>query len=101
MTSLKRIALMPELPTVAESGYPKFESGNWYGVVFPAKTPRDIVERVHKTSVTVLNSAAIGKRLQDLGFVLIGNTPDEFGAYFRTEIEAWGAIARNLKLSAD
>ena len=101
VTSMKRIALMPELPTVAESGYPKFESGNWYGVVFPAKTPREVVERMHKTSVAVLNSPAISKRLQDLGFVLIGNTPDEFGAYFRTEIEAWGAIARNLKLSAD
>lgn len=101
VTSLKRIALMPELPTVAESGYPKFESGNWYGVVFPAKTPRDIVERVHKTSVTVLNSAAIGKRLQDLGFVLIGNSPEDFSAYFRSEIDAWGRIVRDLKLSAD
>ena len=101
VTSLKRISLMPELPTVAESGYPKFESGNWYGVVFPAKTPRDVIDRIHKASVSVLNNAAISKRLQDLGFVLIGNTPDEFGAYFRTEIEAWGKIVRDLRLSAD
>ncbi len=101
VTSLKRIALMPELPTVAESGYPKFESGNWYGVVFPARTPRDIVERIHKTSVAAINSAAISKRLQDLGFVLIANSPEEFSAFFRAEIEAWGKIVRDLKLSAD
>lgn len=67
----------------------------------PAKTPREIVERVRGASVATLNNAAINKRLQDLGFVLIGNTPEEFGAYFKSEIEAWGKIVRDLKLSAD
>jgi len=101
VTSTKRISLMPELPTVAESGYPKFESGNWYGIVVPARTSREIIDRAHKASVTALNSPAINKRLNDLGFVLIGNTPEEFGAYFRSEIDAWGKIVRDLKLSAD
>ena len=80
VTSTKRISLMPELPTVAESGYPKFESGNWYGIVVPAKTPREIIERAHKSSIASLNNPTISKRLNDLGFVLIGNTPEEFGA---------------------
>ena len=104
VTSQKRIALMPELPTVAESGFAnmaKFESGNWYGIVVPAKTPREIVDRVRTASVTTLNNPTINKRLQDLGFVLIGNTPEEFGTYFRSEIDAWGKIVRDLKLSAD
>jgi tripartite-type tricarboxylate transporter receptor subunit TctC len=101
VTSNKRITLMPELPTVAESGYPKFESGNWYGIVVPAKTPRDIIDRVRSASVTVLNNPAISKRLNDLGFVLIGNTPEEFGAYFRSEIDAWGKIVRDLNLRAE
>ncbi|HTE14298.1 MAG TPA: tripartite tricarboxylate transporter substrate-binding protein, partial [Burkholderiales bacterium] len=101
VTSSKRISLMPELPTVAESGYPKFESGNWYGIVVPAKTSREIVDRVRSASVTALNNPTINKRLNDLGFVLIGNTPDEFGAYFKSEIDAWGKIVRDLKLSAD
>jgi tripartite-type tricarboxylate transporter receptor subunit TctC len=104
VTSTKRISLMPELPTVAESGYAnmaKFESGNWYGIVVPAKTPRDVIDRAHKASVAALNSPAISKRLNDLGFVLIGSTPEEFGAYFRSEIDAWGKIVRDLKLSAD
>lgn len=104
VTSLKRIALLPELPTVAESGFAalkNFQAGNWYGIVVPAKTPREIVERVRSASITTLNNPAINKRLQDLGFVLIGNTPDEFGAYFKSEIEAWGKIVRDLKLSAD
>jgi tripartite-type tricarboxylate transporter receptor subunit TctC len=104
VTSSKRISLMPELPTVAESGYAnmaKFESGNWYGIVAPAKTPREIIDRAHKASVAALSNPAISKRLNDLGFVLIGNTPEEFGAYFKSEIDAWGKIVRDLKLSAD
>ncbi len=104
VTSQKRIALMPELPTVAESGFAtmaKFESGNWYGIVMPAKTPREIVDRVHSASVATLNNPTLNKRLQQLGFVLIGSTPEEFGAYFRAEIDAWGKIVRDLKLSAD
>ncbi len=101
VTSAKRIALMPALPTVAESGYPTFESGNWYGIVVPAKTPRDIIDRVRGASVTVLNNPAISKRLNDLGFVLIGNTPEEFGAYFRSQIDAWGKIVRDLNLKAE
>jgi tripartite-type tricarboxylate transporter receptor subunit TctC len=104
VTSQTRIALMPELPTVAESGFAnmaKFESGNWYGIVVPAKTPREIIDRVRSASVTTLSHPSLNKRLQDLGFVLIGNTPEAFGAYFRAEIEAWGKIVRDLKLSAD
>ncbi|MBM3341530.1 MAG: tripartite tricarboxylate transporter substrate binding protein [Betaproteobacteria bacterium] len=101
ITSVKRLSLAPEVPTVAESGYPKFDFGNWYGIVVPAKTPRDIIDRVRAASVTALNNANISKRLQDSGFVLIGGTPEEFGAYFRAEIEAWGKIVRELKLSAD
>jgi len=101
VTSAKRISLMPELPTVAESGYPKFESGNWYGIVAPAKTPREIIDRARNASVTALNNPAISKRLNDLGFLLIGNTPEEFGAYFRSEIDAWGKIVRDLNLKAE
>lgn len=101
VTSSKRLSLAPEVPTVADSGYPQFEFGNWYGIVLPAKTPRDIVDRVHGASVAALGNPAIGKRLQDAGFVTIGNTPEAFGAYFRTEVEAWRTIVRELKLSAE
>ncbi len=104
VTSAKRISLMPELPTVAESGYAnmaKFESGNWYGIVVPAKTPRDIIDRAHKASVSALSNPAINKRLSDLGFVLIGNSPEEFAAYFRSEIDAGGKIVRDLNLKAE
>jgi len=104
VTSLKRITLMPELPTVAESGIAalaKFESGNWYGIVMPAKTPREIVDRAYKASNAALNNPVIVRRMNDLGFVLIGNTPDEFGAYFKSEIEAWGKIVRDLKLVSE
>ena len=101
VTSAKRLALAADVPTIAESGFPKFEFGNWYGIVVPAKTPREIIDRVRSASVTALNHPSINKRLQDSGFVLIGNTPEEFSAYFKAEIEAWGKIVRELKLSAD
>jgi tripartite-type tricarboxylate transporter receptor subunit TctC len=101
VTSAKRLSLAPQVPTVAESGYPTFEFGNWYGIVVPAKTPRETIDRVRSASLTALNNPTISKRLQDLGFVLIGNTPEEFGAYFKTEIEAWGKIVRDLNLKAE
>jgi tripartite-type tricarboxylate transporter receptor subunit TctC len=101
VTSSRRLSLAPDVPTVAESGYPQFEFGNWYGIVAPAKTPREIIDRVRSASVAALGNPGISKRLLDSGFVPIGNTPEEFGAYFRAEIEAWGKIVRALKLSAD
>jgi tripartite-type tricarboxylate transporter receptor subunit TctC len=101
VTSSKRLSLAPDTATIAESGYPQFEFGNWYGIVVPAKTPRDIIERVRSASAATLGNPGISKRLQDSGFVPIGNTPEEFSAYFRAEIETWGKIVRELKLSAD
>jgi len=101
VTSSKRLPLAPETPTIAESGYPGFEFGNWYGIVVPAKTPRDAIDRVHAASVTTLKNPGIHSRLLGSGFVPIGNTPEAFAAFFRSEIETWGKIVRELKLSAD
>jgi tripartite-type tricarboxylate transporter receptor subunit TctC len=79
----------------------RFQAGNWYGIVVPVKTPREIVERLHKASLATLNNPVVNKRLVDLGFVLIGSTSEEFGAYFRTEIDTWARIVKELKLTAD
>ena len=100
VTSAKRMPLVPDVPTVADGGYPNFEFGNWYGIVVPVKTPREVIERVSSASNTALKHAGLNKRLQESGFVVIGNSPETFGAYFRAEIEAWGKVVRELKLAA-
>lgn len=101
VTSATRLSLASATPTLAESGYPGFEFGNWYGIMAPAKTPREVIDRVHAASVSALNNPGIHKRLLGSGFVPIGNTPEAFAAFFRSEIETWGKIVRELKLSAD
>jgi tripartite-type tricarboxylate transporter receptor subunit TctC len=96
VTTAKRLSFLPGQPTVAESGYPGYEIGNWYGIVVPAKTPREIVAAVHKAAVSALAQPATSKRLIDLGYVIIGNQPDEFGAFIRAEIEKLGKLIRAI-----
>lgn len=101
VTTAKRLAFLPDQPTVAESGYPGFEIGNWYGLVVPAKTPREIVAAAHKAAVAAMALPPVNKRLTDLGYVIVGNQPDEFAAYIRSEIEKLGEIIRRVGVKAD
>jgi tripartite-type tricarboxylate transporter receptor subunit TctC len=101
VTSKKRLVLLPEFPTVAESGYPRYETGNWYGLAVPAKTPKEIIATLRNASVTALNNPVIGRRLTELGYVAIGSQPDEFGKYIKSEVEVLGKIIKAFNLSAD
>ncbi len=101
VTTLKRVALAPQLPTVNESGVRGYESGNWYGLLVPAKTPKEITTTIRNATIAVLNSPTMTKRLNDLGFVAVGNTPEEFSAYMRLEIDRLGKIVRKFNLTAE
>jgi tripartite-type tricarboxylate transporter receptor subunit TctC len=90
----QRTAVMPELPTIAESGFPGFEATGWFGVLVPAGTPRPIVERLHREITAVLRVPEVRERLERGGFDLVGNTPEEFGAYIRSEISKWAKVVR-------
>lgn len=92
VTTAKRLAVTPELPTVAESGYPGYQSGNWYGIVAPVKTPREIVTALRNAAVQAMNDPAINKRLVDLGYVVVGDQPDEFSAFIKAEIATLAKI---------
>jgi len=92
VTTDKRLAVAPELPTIAESGYPGYQSGNWYGIVAPARTPREIVTAVRNAALQAMNDATIGKRLADLGYVVVGDQPDEFAAFIKSEIATLAKI---------
>ena len=101
VTTAKRVTLVPELPTIAESGLPNYESGNWYGVLVPVKTPPETIAAIRAGVVAALNNPAVGRRLIDSGYVTIGSQPEEFGAFIRSEVERLGKIIRAFNLSAD
>lgn len=97
----KRMPMLPEYPTVAESGYPGYESSNWHGLVAPAKTPKEIITVIHAAAIAALNRPDISKRIQDLGMTPIGDQPGEFSEFLKADIEKWRKIVRQKGLTAD
>src|SRR4029077_6609736 len=94
VTPLKRFSLMPDLPTVAESGLPGFDATTWHGLVAPAGTPRDAIETLHGATVEALKVPETQKRLADLGVEIAGSSPEEFAAYIKSEIPKWTAVVK-------
>jgi tripartite-type tricarboxylate transporter receptor subunit TctC len=92
VTTTKRLPLLPEYPTVAETGYSGYQSGNWYGVVVPAKTPKEIIATIRGAVVAALNDPNVSKRLSDLGYVSVGDQPEEFAAFIKSEIATLAKI---------
>jgi tripartite-type tricarboxylate transporter receptor subunit TctC len=95
ITSIKRSALAPELPTMAESGYPGFEAVPWFGLVAPAGTPRDIIDKLHAETVKTLAMPEVRKKFDELGIEPVGNTPAEFAAVIRKEIPEWAKVIKD------
>jgi tripartite-type tricarboxylate transporter receptor subunit TctC len=97
VTSTRRLPLLPEYPTVAELGYPGYQAGNWYGLMVPAKTPAEIVAAVRTAALAALAHPAVSKRMTDLGYVIIGDRPEEFAAHLRSEIASLAKMLRTIK----
>jgi len=95
VTSSKRSALAPELPTMAESGYPGFEAVPWFGLLAPAGTPPDVVDKLHTETVKVLAMPDVRKQFAETGLEPIGNTPTQFAAVIRTETPAWAKVIKD------
>src|SRR5438067_3281592 len=94
VTSRKRSALLPDLPTLTESGLPDYEAGPWYGILAPAGTPREVIGRLHGAIVKALRQPDVAKRLAAEGAEVIGSTPDEFAAHIKAEIARVGNVVR-------
>ena len=96
----KRIAILPEVPTLAEAGYAGFESGSWYGLAAPARTPAKIIAFLHGETVKVLREPDVVARLALDGASPVGNTPQEFAREIRDDIEKWAKVIKdaNIKL---
>jgi tripartite-type tricarboxylate transporter receptor subunit TctC len=98
VTSSKRVPLLREYPTVAELGYPGYQAGNWYGLVVPAKTPPETIAAIRGATLNALSMPQTREALMELGYVLIGDEPDEFGAHIRSEIQKLTRILRELHM---
>jgi len=101
VTSARRSALAPELPTVAESGFPGFEVVGWFGWVAPAATPIAIVDRLNREIVRILKLPDMRERLQGLGADPVGNTPQEFAAFIRSEHAKWARVIKQAGVKLD
>ena len=94
ISTKERFPQMPEVPTVAESGLKGFDGGSWQGLVMPAGTAREVVNKVSADAVRVLQSADMKEKILVMGGITLGNTPEEFSAYVRTEIAKWAKVVK-------
>jgi tripartite-type tricarboxylate transporter receptor subunit TctC len=100
VTTAKRLAVAPELPTMAEAGVAGAEVSSWAAFLVPAKTPRDIVERIHDGTVRALGDPAVKEKLENGGAVIVGSQPAELRAFLIAELDKWGKVikAANIRM---
>ena len=101
VTSAQRFALLPDLPTIAESGYPGFEALAWNGVMVPSHTPKPVVARLNAEINAILKEADVIDKMHAVGFELIGGTSEAFGALIARETATWAPVVRRLGLRVD
>jgi len=101
VTSKTRSQLLPDVPTIAESGLPGFENTGWFGFMLPAGTPKAVVERIHRDTLKALNNTEMKARLYVNGMVPVGNSPAEFAADIAEESKMWARVVRNRGLKAN
>ena len=101
VTTASRVAAAPELPTMAESGLADFDVAPWWGLFLPARTASATVARLHADTMTVLAEPEIRKRMQDLGSVPVGSTPEELARHLQAEIARWGTVIRDANIRID
>jgi tripartite-type tricarboxylate transporter receptor subunit TctC len=99
VTGKARAKLFPEVPSVAESGWPDYEATAWYGFVVPKGTPKEVAAKLRQATVETINSALIRERLQNEGAEPIGNKPEEFAAMMQAESRRWAGIIRQAGLT--
>jgi tripartite-type tricarboxylate transporter receptor subunit TctC len=93
-SGIKRSTVVPDVPTIAEAGLPGFDMSTWFGVVAPAKTPRDIVVKLNQAVVKGLLNPETRERLLSQGIEPVGNSPEDFAKLLRTELPKWAHIVK-------
>lgn len=100
VTGTKRLPSLPDVPTIAET-LPGYEAVSWGGVMAPAGTPPEIIKRLNVEINRILKMPDVAEKLESLGAIIVGSTPEEFGEYVKTEIAKWGKVARDNNVSLD
>jgi tripartite-type tricarboxylate transporter receptor subunit TctC len=94
VTTLKRVEVLPDVPSIAEAGLPGYEATQWFGLLAPAGTPRTIIDRLYQESSRALRSADMKERMTAEGLEVVGGTPEEFASYIRSETEKWTQVIK-------
>ena len=94
LTSAKRSALAPGVPTIAESGLPGYEASIWQGILAPANTPPAIIARLNRDINTLLNTPEVQEQFKARGVDSMGSTPEEFAAFIKSEIPKWAKVVK-------
>jgi tripartite-type tricarboxylate transporter receptor subunit TctC len=101
VASPKRSPLLPDLVTTGEQGLPGVEAINWYGILVPAKTPRETIARLHDAMVKTLNDANVREKMIARGADPVGNTPEQFGDYLKKDLDRWAKLAKTTNIKVD
>jgi tripartite-type tricarboxylate transporter receptor subunit TctC len=101
LASGQRAPTLPDVPTTAEAGFPKVLADNWYGLLAPAGTPREIIQKLHQATVASLQVQELRDTLAKQGAIPVGNTPEEFTAYMRAEGDLWAPLAKAVGAKLD
>jgi len=101
VTSAKRVAAAPALPTVAESGVPGFDVAPWWGLLVPARTPAAVVDKLHADTAGVLAQPDLRQKLENLGSTVLGSPPEAFARRLKAEMAKWGPIIREAHITID
>ena len=100
-TGAKRDPLMPDVPTVAEQGYPGYDTMNWYAYVVPAKTPQPVINKLNQVLVKILKDPVVGKELEAKGLSPSPSTPAELGAYMKREYDTWAVVVKKAGIKPE
>jgi tripartite-type tricarboxylate transporter receptor subunit TctC len=101
VSTASRVQAAPDIPTIAEAGVPGYDTSSWFAFFVPAKTPPDIIRKMQAGTVAALAEPAIKAKLDGLGLIPVGSTPEELGAHFKAEMEKWAPVIRaaNIKVN--
>jgi len=101
VTTAKRSRAVPDVPTIAEAGVPGYETGAWFGLVAPAKTPKDIVEKLSAETARILRLPDVSQKLLEQSAEPVGNTPQQFDAFIKSEISKWAKVIKDAKVELE
>jgi tripartite-type tricarboxylate transporter receptor subunit TctC len=101
VTTSKRSPALPDVPTIAESGYPGFEAPAWWAILAPAKTPPEIIKRMNEEVNKALKSPEVATKLQTQGIDVVGGTPEAARVFIERQIDTWAKVVKDNNIKPD